>query len=273
MAERDGTMKTVILILASLFVFAGCIGTQTPTNEIFPVDPDMVKTGIVRRAVVAGLTQVDPDAYGGWDGNCPGCDIDAEIFARLCAENGLEVGLALNESATIENLVTAARGAWRDMSENDLFVFYISGHGGQIKDVSGDEEDAQDETLCLWDGELSDDVLRSLWEEIPAGVRVLFITDTCNSGSNYKARSFRKALPRNFTGSLIHYGGCADGESSFGSEQGGAFTTALIDAWDPSHTYQSWFNEALQFMSRNQIPVYAEYGNVSGNFRDRKVFQ
>ena len=32
-----------------------------------------------------------------------------------------------------------------------------SGHGGQIEDVSGEEEDKKDETWCLYDGELIDD--------------------------------------------------------------------------------------------------------------------
>lgn len=272
-------MKKILLILASLVFLTGCsMFNVEPTPDPVPIedlptyDPIGARTGIVRRALVVGLTAVDPAAYGGWSGACPGCDVDSEIFAQLCLDQGVEAILVQNEQATKGNLIAKAAEAWEGMSDNDLFVFFISGHGGQIKDLDGDEDDVQDETLCLWDGELSDDVLRALWDEIPAGVRVLFITDTCNSGSNYKSRSYIKSLPRNYTGSLIHYGGCADGESSYGSEQGGNLTTAIIDAWDPLNSYQEWFNDLLEFMPRNQIPIYEEYGSV-GAFRDMKALQ
>jgi len=30
----------------------------------------------VRLALCCGWTQLDPDAYGGWKGECPGCDVE-----------------------------------------------------------------------------------------------------------------------------------------------------------------------------------------------------
>jgi len=249
-------------------LIAGCI---MPMPED-PVDPDRP---IKRAAVVAGLTAVDPRAYGGWHGDCPGCDVDAELFALLCRERGLTVAELHNSQATIDGTIAAARAAWRGLQSGDLFVLYVSGHGGQIPDGDGDEIDRLDETLCLWDGELSDDVLRTLWEEMPAGVRVLFVTDTCNSGTNYRyrPRSIRPTIPRSYSGSLIHYGGCADGYSSFGSEQGGVWTTALLDTWTPTQTYRSWFQSAALLMPSNQTPYYAEYGHVAEAFRSTCVFQ
>jgi hypothetical protein len=68
-----------------------------------------------------------------------------------------------------------------------------SGHGGQVPDFSGDEgleraDDFQDETLCLYDGQIVDDELYALWAAFPADTRVLVISDCCHSGSNIKAR-------------------------------------------------------------------------------------
>lgn len=226
-------------------------------------------TGFVARAVVAGLTAVDPRAYGGWSGACPGCDVDSEIFYAMCQESGVQAALFQNAAATRSNLTAAARAAWADMKAGDLFVFYISGHGGQQNDAGGDEEDGQDETLCLWDGPLSDDVLRDLWNEVPAGVRVFFVTDTCHSGTNfkYRPRSLRASMSREFKGGLIHFGGCADGSYSYGSTSGGVFTTALVDAWSATNTYLSWFVSAAATMPKNQTPTYAEWGAVDDSFR------
>ncbi len=261
-----------LLSICIILIATGC--SSTPLSPA--VNPPQVVTNtgdVLCRAVVAGLTYVDPAAYGGWNGACPGCDIDADVMAMLFKEHGVQVSLHHNANATQSKLTEAAREAWKDMGEGDLFIFYVSGHGGQIADTSGDEEDAQDETLCLWDGQMSDDYLKEMWEEIPDGVRVLFVTDSCNSGSNYKARSFKRTIPRNYNGSLIHYGGCDDGESSYGGDQGGVFTTALIDAWVDGITYIEWFNSAAALMPRNQTPIYAEHGNVTDSFRNGEALK
>ena len=51
------------------------------------------------------------------------------------------------------------RAAAKALSAGDLFFLTYSGHGGQVPDVTGDEADKQDETWCLFDGQLIDDEL------------------------------------------------------------------------------------------------------------------
>lgn len=268
-----------LIVLASICMF-GCAALNPAPAAPEVAAPEFSNTftsatGFVARAVVAGLTAVDPAAWGGWSGACPGCDVDSSTFFAMCEESGVQAALFQNASATRSNLLRAARAAWADMKPGDLFVFYVSGHGGQDADADGDEEDGVDETICLWDGPLSDDVLRDLWDEVPAGVRVFMVTDTCHSGTNfkYKPRSLRASIPREFKGGLIHYGGCADGSYSYGDASGGVFTTALVDAWDPGNTYLTWFAAAKKTMPKNQIPTYAEWGNVDDAFRNALVFK
>lgn len=261
-----------LIFCCFLLLLAGC-KTYDPAH--FDVSAFRPTDGILRRAVVAGLTKVDKVQYVGWDGDCPGCDTDAEVFAMFCTEHGAQVAEFHNDNATSANLIEAARIAWKDMKAGDLFIFYVSGHGGQIPDLDGDEDDRMDETLCLWDGELSDDILYVIWNEIPPGVRVLYITDTCNSGSNfrYKPRNLEGTIPRDYMGSMIHIGGCADGKSSFGSAQGGKMTTALMDAWKEGSgmTYEQWFLAMALLMPKNQVPVFVEYGSPS--FRTTLILQ
>lgn len=268
-------MKRLFSVILGALLLAGCTSTPTVTPVADPVSTWTSKTGIVRRAVIAGLTNVDPNAYDGWDGACPGCDTDSSIMAMLAKEQNLETQLFQNKQATSVNLINAVLTAWQDMKSGDLLMIFISGHGGQIQDANGDEEDGQDETICLWDGQLNDDKLYDLWQKCPAGVRVLFITDNCNSGTNfkYKPRSYKKTVARSFGGSLIHFGGCADGESSYGDSSGGVFTTALIDAWDENLNYYEWYTTAFNKMPRNQIPVYAEYGVSVDTFRLTKALK
>ena len=69
-----------------------------------------------------------------------------------------------------------------------------SGHGGQLPDLNSDEPDTQDETWCLYNGEIVDDQLYSLYREFPHGVRILVFSDSCHSGSVTKTAYFRPKI-------------------------------------------------------------------------------
>ena len=99
-----------------------------------------------------------------------------------------------------------------------MLVLYVSGHGGQVDDGDTTEADGLSETLCLWDGEMTDTYLAGLLAQIPAGVRLFFVTDTCNSGTNYRRRRrLDKAVPAAFRAGLIHFGGAPTGSAASGA--------------------------------------------------------
>jgi hypothetical protein len=56
-----------------------------------------------------------------------------------------------------------------------------------VPDVSGDEADKQDETWCLYDGQLIDDELYFELSRFAAGVRILVLSDSCHSGTVTRA--------------------------------------------------------------------------------------
>lgn len=211
-------------------------------------------------AVICGLTAVDPRKYGGWKGDCPGCDVDAQSWAIACQSEGVPYELLLNSRATHKGIIASATRACSTLSKGDLLILYISGHGGQQADAEGDEPDQLDETLCLWDGQLSDDVVWQLLCQVPTGVRVWMVTDTCNSGTNYRAPHSYRSLLQSGGPTLLHWGGCADGKSSFGSAQGGTFTTALVDSYKQGQSYDAWFKDAKRRMPPSQRPTCESVG-------------
>lgn len=275
---------TYSMLTVTIGVLSGCsslqeqIGIDSTTASNIVAQMASALTGEVQRAAVCfGLTAVDPDDYDGWGGECPGSDIDAQVFALLCRENGISnTSEYYNDEVTISGFKQAVRDAVADLKPGDLLVIFSSGHGGQIADTNGDEDDDMDETLCLWDGQLSDDDLYALLLELPIGLRVFFVTDTCNSGSNFKARPIRMHFPvaRELAPfALIHYGGCADGKSSYGSASGGAWTTALVDGWVQGVSYSQWFKDSKATMITEQVPSYAEFGLVIDAYRMAPAFQ
>lgn len=229
-----------------------------------------------RLAICLGLTKLDPGAYGGWPGDCPGCDRDAARFATLCHDVGFDgVAVLINEAASIPFIKPAFLAAAASLADGDLLVLYCSGHGGQQYDISGDEDDRMDETLCWWGGEVGDDAIAAYLRKLASGVRVLFVTDTCNSGSNFRSQRRAKQStpmkvvrkPRGFKGSLLHFGGCEDGRSSYGTDQGGIFTIALLDALSRARkplSYREWFRRArARMLITHQEPVLSEWGSES----------
>jgi hypothetical protein len=229
-----------------------------------------------RIAICVGLTKVDPNAYGGWTGECPGCDLDMDRFANLCRTAGFDsVSTLLTENATKAKIFAAMKAAAKKLVKGDLLVLFNSGHGGQQPDTNGDEADGSDETICWYDGELVDDEMGKVLATFKTGVRVLFVADTCNSGTNYRGRRGRRKLrpmllsakaTAAFRGALVHFGGCSDGRSSYGADNGGAWTNALLSVKTKARkplTYRQWFDRAAAKMPASQKPAFGEWGGPS----------
>ncbi|CAG8467962.1 11651_t:CDS:2 [Cetraspora pellucida] len=82
------------------------------------------------------------------------------------------------------NIITAMQWLVRDARPND------SGHGGQIEDIDGDEDDGYDETILPLDhdkstgGQIIDDEMHAIMvRPLQPGVRLTAIFDSCHSGT------------------------------------------------------------------------------------------
>lgn len=74
----------------------------------------------------------------------------------------------------------------------DVVYFHYSGHGSQVKDISGDEDDGMDETILPRDGrtagipDIRDDELEQRFAKLQAR-NALIVFDSCNSGTVTRA--------------------------------------------------------------------------------------
>ena len=130
-----------------------------------------------------GLNAVSSEAYSGWSGPLAACEFDANDMAAIARTRGMKSTLLLTRQATRAKALAALRGAAKSLHTGDLFFLSYSGHGGQVPDVSGEEDDKQDETWCLYDGQLIDDELYYELSRFAAGVRILVLSDSCHSGT------------------------------------------------------------------------------------------
>ena len=135
-----------------------------------------------------GINEVSAAHYEGWTGPLAACEFDAHDMAAIAASTGMKSTLLITQKATRANLLAALRKAAKALGAGDFFFMSFSGHGGQVPDVSGEEkDDKQDETWCLFDGQLIDDELYYELSKFKAGVRIFVLSDSCHSGTVVRA--------------------------------------------------------------------------------------
>lgn len=242
-------------------------------------------------ALLVGLKSVDSTCYNGWTGEngCWGCELDVDNMGRILTPLGYDVRMLKTAEATRNSILASLYRASENTTGGDIFVFYYSGHGGQQPDISGDEVDGKDETLVAYDREVIDDKVHEALSRFDPGVCVVMISDSCNSGTNYRGRktipvdgdAIFRPIARNaksaveMKAQLIHLGGCRDGFGSTGYAGGGAFTMALCEGWQ-NGAFQGSFKDLhtkiCELISTSQRPQYNEYGPVSDVFRNSRAF-
>jgi len=147
------------------------------------------------RSLHIGLNEVSGAAYGGWTGPLAACEFDANDMAVIAKSKGMKPTVLLTKKATRAGVLKAMGAAAKALVCGDLFFMTYSGHGGQVPDVSGDEADKQDETWCLFDGQLIDDELYFELGKFASGVRILVLSDSCHSGTVTRAAPVPTTIP------------------------------------------------------------------------------
>ncbi|KXN84709.1 Metacaspase-1 [Leucoagaricus sp. SymC.cos] len=136
--------------------------------------------------------------YVGQNGELRGCINDARNIQRfLCSRFGYKTEdiVMLTDDAqnprmkpTKDNIIQAMQWLVKGAAPNDSLFFHYSGHGGQTKDVDGDEADGYDEVIYPLDfqqkGHIVDDLMHEIMvKPLPTGCRLTAIFDSCHSGS------------------------------------------------------------------------------------------
>jgi hypothetical protein len=217
-------------------------------------------------ALHIAINRCNADHYCGWDGPLSSCENDADTMQAIAQAQGFETRQLKTEQATRDAVRSAILDAASTLKSGDFFLISYSGHGGQVRDVGGDEADRKDDTWCLYDGQLLDDELHVLLAEFAEGVRVLLLSDSCHSGTMLKRESaprpdtgavdefvYSRAMPRKaaidtsrgnrefyariqealpqprpeIRASVRLLSGCQESEQSFGSKECGRFTHAV----------------------------------------------
>jgi hypothetical protein len=256
------------------------------------------------RAVCIGIND-----YPGTGNDLSGCVNDATDWAAELERRGFEVRTVLDSKATKDAVVAEMREVVAATGPGECGVITYSGHGTWVPDDDGDEPDGRDEALCPYDirtaGPLLDDELFDVFAEQHPRARVVFVSDSCHSGTVAKfgppfgdlstTHRIRFLPPEVFLGeaalpraravqaipaagrsrrSALLLAGCRDTEycydASFGGRPNGAFTYVALQALrglGATGTYRQWMAAI-----RRQLPSqdYPQTPQLTGTTTQRK---
>ena len=173
-------MKLILLILSAISLIVTPIHLSAQT----------------KRALVIGLGEQLDKSWGKING-----DKDVPYVKAMLKDVGYkDIVILVNKQATKAEIVKAFHKLVSKCNKGDIIYIHFSGHGQQMTDVNGDEEDGLDEAWIPYDaylkygendrGEkhLADDeinvLLTDIREKIGEEGAMLVVVDACHSGDS-----------------------------------------------------------------------------------------
>ena len=235
-------------------------------------------------------------------GSCPGCELDAKRLTSLMkTKYGYSGDLLISEKATKSAVVSKLKEGISRTPEDGLFLFFYSGHGGQeaLGGQEPDGADSKDEYLCLYDTYMLDDEIWSIVSQCKG--RVFLYFDACHSATMYRSvscelknpeKKSKKAeamaandlikssgftfRPEKFVQAsaltseggrpapkILCWSGCKESEYSYGGNDGGALTKAVVNNWKKGISYGTLWTAASRAVKKaepTQNPVQTYVG-------------
>lgn len=150
-----------------------------------------------KRALVIGIGEQEDKSWAKING-----DKDVPLVQQMLQKaEYADIKTLVNKQATKAGIVTAFKKLTANCKSGDIVYIHFSGHGQQVTDVNGDEEDGWDEAWIPYDaymrydekrykGEkhLIDDevniLLTAIRDKIGNSGKLLVIVDACHSGDS-----------------------------------------------------------------------------------------
>ena len=209
--------------------------------------------GCLKRALLVGINYIGtPYELAGCINDAKNMKMQLQTYFPACSEYRLLTD-ETEMKPTRANVLEALSWLTAGLKPGENVVFHYSGHGGQVRDTSGDEVAGLDSCIYPCNGStietILDDEIRTLLAlKIPAGCKCLVILDSCHSGTAVDLRYTWQAPimgTLSYTedqryiktpGTVLFISGCRDDQTAadtVGKDDRpcGALTMALLETW------------------------------------------
>ena len=274
--------------VVSIVLGLTCLGTATAQSV---ADPAAGRSVGVKRALLIGINKYK--AVPGLQGSVNDVETMREILTKRWGFLPGNVTTLTDEGATRAGMLAAITEIVDVSAPEDTLYIHYSGHGSQVQDLNGDEDDGLDETLVPQDGrtggvrDIVDDELDVIFSKLRTRNAVI-VLDSCHSGTATRSFDIRaRSVPQDMridlyktgvTGTakrgirplkdsrFIAIGAAADDEEALdGPIEGtfhGFFTYSLahaLAAADRTATPRQILGEVIQELAR----IQATFGRIS----------
>ena len=190
-----------------ILLWSALIVASTGNGDVAsPQSPGADGTGPVRRALLIGINKykVLPRLQGSIN------DIETmrQVLMTKYGFSEKRITMVTDEAATRAGILNAFEQLVKETGPQDVVYVHYSGHGSQVADLNGDEEDGLDETLVPQDGrtpdvrDIVDDELDAIFSRLRARAAVI-VLDSCHSGTATRSLDIRtRSVPQDNRTSL-----------------------------------------------------------------------
>ena len=191
----------------SIYVSNDAENTPTPHNT--------PRSYTNKRAILIGLNY--PNSHY----SLRGCVNDVKNGCKYLENHGYEARFLEDGDVSDKYNILEALKELRDSPAYTVF-FHYSGHGTQVRDTDGDEEDGQDEAVFTKNGKLiTDDEINAVLQSFPRHKKLYLIFDCCHSGTiadlPYKASEdgiTLEKMQKVVRADIVCISGCKDNQTS-----------------------------------------------------------
>lgn len=105
-----------------------------------------------------------------------------------------------DKAATRQSILAAFDNLVEQTADVDYVYVHFSGHGSQVKDLNGDEDDGTDETILPYDGrtkdipDITDDEIGDFLRRLPT-TNAIIVLDSCHSGTATRGGILTRSVP------------------------------------------------------------------------------
>lgn len=241
----------------------------------------------MKKALLFGIND-----YPGSQNDLQGCVNDVNDIAEILKSFGFEkIDIFINEQVTCAKFEFEILKMFRESTLDDKLFIGYSGHGTQVADLDGDEEDGYDEAIYLFDNAYTDDKVRRTLLQKKVGIPLLINMDCCFSGTNTRAldiryrfkpimpkdmldesgniknRKRRKSIIKNPDLDYVVISGCMDGQTSadayFSGRYNGAETFFLFKkSLRDGISTEDWYKKLRTYLPSNN---FSQAPNMEGD--------
>lgn len=188
--------RTVNLVMRWLVLFLGALFWATLPALAQPAADGRG----VKRALLIGINNYV--AVPRLRGSVNDVETMRQVLTSRWGFSERNITVLTDERATRAGIIKALDQLVAESGPSDLVYFHFSGHGSQVKDLNGDEEDGLDETIIPQDGrtgnvrDITDDELDEIFARLKARSAVI-VLDSCHSGTATRSAEIRtRSVPQ-----------------------------------------------------------------------------